>query len=438
MRAAVLAGGLGVTLLATGALGGCARTVAPTGGTVPDLPPGLVSTNPDTFAVVRPFGGPVRFEFERTLSERLTTGSLRDAVVVSPRTGEVTVRQRGSRIEVSMEGGFRSSAVYRITLLPHFQDRFRNTFDRPVELFFSTGPAFDETLVAGLVTDLLTGAEVRGARVDAVPVDDGPTYSTVADSTGVFAFRFLPAGAYRIVAFDDVNRNRTPDFPERQAATQVTVGPADTLIVSEMELLQPDTTAAVLAAVALVDSVAVALDFDDPLDPDHRLGEVRVTLHPLPADSLREGERAVEAAELPAIVEVIHGHIHEARRAQGDPPAPDPAGGDPPADPAAAGEPEAGGAPQDPEERIRPGRRLVAILEGPLPPGVRLIVRVEGVENLAGIPGGGGEGTLATPEPPEEAPADPPDDPPDTPPGPTDREARGSGLPVGSSGSRPY
>jgi hypothetical protein len=141
---------------------------------VPELPPRVVSTSPGEFATVAPFDGPVRIEFERTLSERTTSGSLRDAVVVSPLTGEVTVQQRGRRLEIRMEGGFRAEAVYRITVLPRFQDRFRNTLDRPVELFFSTGPDFDETLVAGLLTDRLTGDEVAGARVDAAPWPTAP------------------------------------------------------------------------------------------------------------------------------------------------------------------------------------------------------------------------------------------------------------------------
>jgi hypothetical protein len=383
---------------------GCARTIAPTGGTVPDLPPQVVATSPDTFSVVRPFGGSVRFEFDRTLSERLTTGTPRDAVVVSPRTGEVSVRHRGNRLEVSMEGGFRSDAVYRITVLPRFQDRYRNLMDRPVELFFSTGPDFEETLVAGFVTDLLTGAELPGTRVDAVPLTEGPTYTAVADSLGVFAFRYLPSGSYRVVAYDDVNRNRAPDFQERQAATQVTVAPADTLVVAVMELLLPDTTAAVLLAAAPLDSVTVELTFDDPLDPNEGMGAVRAILT-LPTDPA-DDEVFPPAETLPRIVEILQGPRWDARRAAGDPaPGDDPDDPDDPADPDAPVEPE-------PRERLRPDTRLIVVFDSPLPPETRLRMVVEGVENLAGIPDGGGEITFTTP-PAQEAPEPDPPEPPD-------------------------
>ncbi|TVP49944.1 MAG: hypothetical protein EA350_01325 [Gemmatimonadales bacterium] len=413
-------------------IGGCARTIGPTGGPVPEWPPEVVATFPDTFAIVAPFSGPVRIEFERTLAERLTTGSLRDAVVVSPLNGEVTVSQRGRRLEISMEGGFRAPAVYRVTVLPRFQDRYRNTMDRPVELFFSTGPEFDETLVAGILLDRLTGEEVAGARVDAAPLEPGPTYSAVSDSTGVFAFRYLPPGSYRITAWDDVNRNREPDFTERQATTQATVASADTLVITELALLAPDTTAAVLASARALDSLAVELTFDDPLDPEWTPAGVRATLavsEAARAAAAEEGREVPRDEDLPRVLEVLHRHVWEARQeAAADPPEPDDPGdpGDPddpvvaapppvvptpgapvPIDPAAPGGPPTGA-----EDRVLPDQRLVLVFDRPLPFGMQLVVRVEGVRNLAEIPGGGGEAAFPTPQRPEAAPPDPPEDPP--------------------------
>jgi hypothetical protein len=91
---------------------------SPREGPCPSSRRRVVRTVPDTFAVVEPFDGPVRIEFERTLAERLTTGALRDAVVVSPLTGEVEMSQRRTRLEINMEGGFPAGAVYRITCFP--------------------------------------------------------------------------------------------------------------------------------------------------------------------------------------------------------------------------------------------------------------------------------------------------------------------------------
>lgn len=401
---------LGLVLLAVA----CARTVAPEGGPIPETPMGVIETSPDDLAVVDPFDGPVRFEFDRRVSERPTTGQLRDAVVVSPRTGDVEVRQRRRGLEVRMEGGFRDETIYRITLLPTMQDLWQNRLDGPFDLFFSTGPEFEPNVLGGLVTDRLTGQEAAAVRVDAVPRGAGPTHSTVTDSTGIFTFPYLPADRYMIWAYEDQNRNREPDFMERQDSLEVDLARGDTLIVTELALLLPDTTAAVLQRADVLDSVSVQLTFDDPLDPEMSLDGIEARL-------VREDGAA------PGVAEILHLHEWEARRAE-EAPEPDDPPDDPddPADPAPDPPPEPDpaedpgvdpGAPQ-PDDPLLPGYELVLVLDGPLEPEVTYTVFVEGVTNLNGVTGGGGEAefdapTVPEPEPEEDEPdPDPPGDPP--------------------------
>ncbi|HSM59997.1 MAG TPA: hypothetical protein VK849_04330, partial [Longimicrobiales bacterium] len=78
----------------------------------------MVRTEPDTLARVEAFRGPVRFHFDERISERVEGGSLDDAVLVSPRTGEVRVSHGRTDISVELSGGFRPGLVYRVTLLP--------------------------------------------------------------------------------------------------------------------------------------------------------------------------------------------------------------------------------------------------------------------------------------------------------------------------------
>lgn len=391
---------VGVLLILVGV--GCARTVTPTGGDVPETPMEVVRTSPDTFALVDPFDDPVRFEFDRRPSERPVSGQLRDAVVVSPRTGSVSVRHRRQGLEVRMEGGFSERTVYRITLLPALQDLWQNNLAGPYDLFFSTGPEFEPNVLGGLVTDRLTEGDAPGVRVDAIPRGgEGPTHSTVTDSTGIFTFPFLPADRYMVLAYDDMNRNREADFTEPQDSLEVTVARGDTLIM-ELALLLPDTTPAVLTGADAVDSLTLRLDFDDPLDPQRSLENVHVRL-------TRE-----DGAPGPGVVEVLHPHEWEERReAEREEAAPDP---DDPPDPDQVAdtvpppdeeEPELVEDPELPEEpeeeRLLPGFEVVALLEAPLEPGVVYTVEVEGITNLNEVPGGGGQAEVVGPEPPEEA-----------------------------------
>jgi hypothetical protein len=391
-------------LLAALLAAGCARQVAPTGGEVPDLPLQVVAVSPDTFQVREPFDGSVRIEFDRRISERPTTGTLRDAVIVSPRTGEVEVRHGRRGLEVRMEGGFQERTVYRITFQSTIQDLWRNTLARPYELFFSTGPPFEPNLVAGLLVDRLTLEPVARARVDARPLPEGPVHSALSDSLGVFAFRFLPAGRYRLVAYEDRNRNREPDFAEPQDSIEVAFAPGDTVVVTELALLQPDTTAAVLARVRLEDSVTVTAVFDDHLDPEVPLEEVRARLE-------REDGEGI------AVRAVLHLWEWEEERArrereaaeeeEPDPEAPEPEPEVPTPDPEEPPRPPDEEEPEEEEEPLLPSQEIVLLLERAVEPGATYRVVVEGVRNLHGISGGGGEAELQVPEPPPEPEPDP-------------------------------
>jgi hypothetical protein len=360
-------------------LAGCARTGGvQIGGDVPEEPVRVTGSQPGHLTTVDPFGGPVRIQFERTLSERPTQGSPAEAVVVSPRSGDVMVSVGRGGIEIAMEGGFRQETVYRITVLPRFRDRFDNRMDGTFELIFSTGPELEPNLLAGITSDRLTLQPESGMRVDARPPGDGPIHSTLSDSLGVFTFPHLPAGRYTLVAYDDLNRNREPDFLERQDVTEVGMNLGDTLIVTELQLLAPDTTAAVLEEIALVDSITLRVGFDDHLDPEAPLSDVQAIL-------------TRDDANAPEVEEILTVDEWSARDADpsDDPDDPDAA----PATPAPAPDPGPG----------LPSQELILILSRPLLPEVSYTLTMGGVRNINGVADGGGvlefEGPAAPPDP---------------------------------------
>jgi hypothetical protein len=392
-------------------VGACAQSTAPTGGPVPEVPPAVISVTPDTFEVRSPFGGPVRIEFERRLSERPTGGSLRDAVIVSPRTGTVDVSVTRTGLSIDMEGGFREETIYRITLLPRFQDRFQNRFQETLDFYFSTGPDFEPNVLAGILVDRLTLQEVPEARVDARQLPDGPTHSTVSDSTGVFAFSYLPSGRYSLTAYEDLNRNREPDFAEPQDAIDVELVRGDTLILTDLALLAPDTTAAVVTGATALDSISVEVTFDDHLDPAESLDDVVARLE-------RE-----EGGEVPEVVEILHrwewDRREEARMREeaADPAEEDPDADDP--DDPDVDDPEVDAVDLDAppgiqaelDDPILPDQAIVLLLSGALEPGEVYRVELSQIRNLHGIPGGGGDAEFEGPEPePEEEPGEEPDD----------------------------
>lgn len=397
-----------ILVLVTGLLvaGGCARAGGPPGGVPDETPPRVLGTAPDTFAILESPPPHVEIVFDERISERPVSGTMDDAVLVSPRTGSVRVSHGRRSLEVSMAGGFRPGVVYQVTVLPVINDMFRNPLQEPYEYFFSTGGDFHPNVLAGLVSNRLTGEPAAGARVDARLEGDTIVYATNADEEGLFSLRYIPPGPYEIVAYEDQNRNRAPDFPEPRDSTFETVGAADTVVVLDLALLQPDTTANILASANVADSISVRLTFSDFLDPADPLDDVIVTL-------TRE-----DGAPAPGVSRVLHAHDFQAllreeaaaaaARAEAE------RDDDPEAEEVTAETPVA---PADPAQGAPPlpSRDLGLRLSEPLEPGIAYGIEISGVPNINGIAGGGGEAEVTRPVPepePDPPPAAPPGDPP--------------------------
>jgi hypothetical protein len=412
----------------------------------------VVSTEPDTFAMVGEFRGPVRFRFDERVSERTTSGTMDEAVLVSPRTGDVRVRPGRRELKVEVDGGFLPGVVYRVTLLPVVSDLFNNQLRDPFEIVISTRGELVETAVAGLAWDRVSGEGVESLEVLAIAQEDSTVHVARADSGGIYAFRYLPIGRYSLVAFEDRNRNQEVDAMEVQGTRSVLLSGPDTLLV-DVGVLQPDTTPARLIGVQVLDSATIVLEFDDYLNPTIPAENVDVTVE-LRVDTAEVDTAHVEVeadtvrvAAPPTISRMMHEREYvswveqvrdsfarldsiatiEAMRtpeAEADtaavsegevdlptarvaPPAmPPPGGGSVPT--ARPRSPEGIEAPTGPDGEPLPARRLVALLDGFLVANVGYQVAVARVINFSGVTRGGGESALVRqpPPPPDTTTAD--------------------------------
>ncbi len=443
--------------LVMGWLGACARQEAPPGGPEDLRPPVVVRTVPEAFATVDEIEE-VRFEFDERISERVSGGSLDEAVSISPRGGEIDVGHGRRSLTVRPQGGFRPGLVYRVTLRPVVSDLFGNRLTDPFELVFSTGGDPVPTTIAGEVWDRINGQGSGDITVYATGLDS-LVHESSTDADGIFALRYLPAGDVALVAFEDRNRNGEVDSTEVQGMTNASLGPGDTLFV-DLAILAPDTTPAVLADAEAVDSVTVALEFDDHLATDMDADAVGVTLARgedgggagpgvvrlwLEAeyaafveavadsfarlDSIDAAERA--AAEAAIEVETDSAVVDSIDRAEPDvagvvtdsagTTVPDSAARAPETPESGAGvadsasvapgripptrlAPLPGSSPGPTEDgrRVLPGRRIVVLLDAPLPVEVPFTIEASGVVNINGLGAGGGSTELVR-EPPDSA-----------------------------------
>lgn len=255
----------------------CGRRDIPSGGPEDRFPPFVVETMPDTFATIEPGDLSIRFRFSERISERPSGGRLRDAVVVSPEVGDLRVKHRRHGLEVGAGEGFLPDRVYRVTLLPVIRDMFGNALVDPFDLVFSTGGEMIPNVVAGMVEDRVTGDAVPEVRVAArfSLEDDTLVHWNFSDTAGVFSLRYVPVGPFELWAWQD--RNRDGELGEREPQSQLHPGEIrealDTAL-AVLTLVEPDTTPARLAKVEINDSVTLAIEIDDYIEPELAEGTI--------------------------------------------------------------------------------------------------------------------------------------------------------------------
>lgn len=381
--------------------GACAQAAAPPGGDPDRYAPVILSSVPDTNAIVPGFTGPVVFKFDETLSERGVRED--DMALVSPETGKVEIQRKGDEVRVEIEGGWQPGRIYHVTVLPGIQDRFGNPRPHAYELVFSTGPEIPSNAVAGLVQDRLTNRAVANARVRVTSVQDSTMYVTLTDTAGFFAMRSLPFGPYRVTAFLDQNRNREIDYPEALDMKVVSILTARDTSVVELSVLAPDTTPARLLRAEAADTTSVRIAFDDFIPPDEVFDNVTVSLWQLP-----------DSISVPAEGVVMHPRAYEARvSAMRDSAAAR-------ADTTKADTTRANAAARRPAPAVRQGmtptasagaadtvslptQDLIFAPTRPLTPATRYRILVNGIRNMLRLPGGGGSVTFETPARPRPA-----------------------------------
>jgi hypothetical protein len=255
------------------AVAGCAHIEPPSGGPEDRTAPRLVVTRPDTMALVPRWNGAVSFVF----SERLSEQRVEESVTVSPRTSSVEVSHHGDEIRVDLRRGWQPGQIYHVIVGSAVQDLFNNRLSEPAELVFSTGPAIPNTYTSGVVIDRVTARPDTSVRVEAIRRADSLVYAAPTDTAGRFVISRIPAGAYLVRAYRDVNRNRALDPYEASDTASATVAVDDTARV-QLSVVLPDTTLPKASSATLAAANRVEVKFDDYLDPDQQIPITQVAV----------------------------------------------------------------------------------------------------------------------------------------------------------------
>ena len=183
----------------------CAKQGYPSGGPKDTEPPQAVSCTPQNES--RNFG---KNQFAVHFNEYVVLKDAENNVLISPpmkQKPEFTAQ--GKKVVVKIKDTLQANTTYLFQFKGAVIDYTEGNALPSFEYVFSTGDVMDTLMLAGHVTqarngalwkETLTVAAYRGA-------DTMPSFVTRTDPTGGFAFHYIPSGDYRIVAFEDRDRD---------------------------------------------------------------------------------------------------------------------------------------------------------------------------------------------------------------------------------------
>lgn len=290
-------------------LAACAQMGPPPGAPPDHRAPVLLSTIPESLAVMPGYDGWVEFQFDEVVSEGgqpnfgFGSGGLEQLVTISPDSGVPRVRWRRSRIQIQPRDGWRPDRVYRVELGAGLRDLAAqpNIRDSAAVITFTTGAPAPTRWLEGRTVDWMQQRFAPRTLIEAILLPDTLVYRTTADTAGHFRFGPLPDGEYLVRAVQDQNTNRRRDGREPWDTIRAEAGRT---ALGEIWMFPRDTLPPRIDqnGIARADSFAIALTLTQPVDPALRLDGTAVRIRTLP-DS-------VEVPVASAYPQVIHDSIY--------------------------------------------------------------------------------------------------------------------------------
>jgi len=231
-------------------------------------PPRILEYSPEHDALRVPLDAAIKIVFSEAMDRQRTE----EAIFVSP-AGPLHYRWRGQTLHLALT--LYPERTYVLTVGTGARDLRGNALEQSFSLAFATGVYLDQGALVGRVYK--EHEPTRAAHVWAYDLahfsgrlgDDLPAYQTQSGTDGSYEFLRLAAGAYRLLAFVDENRNQRPDFDEWVAlpATDVEVGEAESR-AGDLLLVRRDHTTIELERIQVLHSTALLLVFSHKVDPD--------------------------------------------------------------------------------------------------------------------------------------------------------------------------
>ena len=238
----------------------------PQGGPIDKISPKVISSTPVNDALLVSEGTKVEILF----SEEMDRKSTEQALFLSP-YDKMEMDWTGNKLQLDIT--LQADLTYLLTVGSGARDLRGNVLREPFQLAFSTGSRLDPGSLVGSIYRTDGGSSTAEIFVydlkyfSAEIVFDEPRYRTQCLTGGRYNFSRLAPGMYRIIAFEDTNRNGHPDREEWIAIPSYDVEVGDTLShAGDLILAKRDKPQIVLERIVASHSRSVVLFFNESID----------------------------------------------------------------------------------------------------------------------------------------------------------------------------
>ena len=197
----------------------CANPGRPTGGPKDTIPPTLIFQEPIS-GTVKFDGNTIQLEFD----EFINADKLKQQLVITPRS-DINYKSlvKRNQLIIKLEDDLQDSTTYNLNFADGVTDITEKNPAVNLSIAFSTGTYIDSMSIAGTVEELMDQTPGSGYLVGLYPLTDtldyfkeNPLYFATASDSGEFVMNYLKKGDYKILAFNDDNRNLLLD-PETES-----------------------------------------------------------------------------------------------------------------------------------------------------------------------------------------------------------------------------
>lgn len=207
----------------------CAQRGTPSGGPKDIIPPKLLRALPDTLSTnVSPKLKEINLYFDELVQLKDYSKNIIISPPIEPAPTFLPAGSASREVRVKFNDTLRLNTTYTINFGKSIVD---NNEGNPYSFFtyvFSTGKNIDSLTLSGEVKDMVSSNPLKDVVValyevgknysDSVVFREKPYYIAKVDSTNHYEFKYLKAGKFRLVAFEDKVPNVKIDLKQEKMA----------------------------------------------------------------------------------------------------------------------------------------------------------------------------------------------------------------------------